>query len=75
MNYLLWRSQWGAHSRIGNAVPVEVVWDKILTAPDSSSLDIYDHEKKIGVCHWLAGVGDSPGARTENFPKIYAGRR
>ena len=26
MNFLLWRSQSGAHSQIGSAVPVEVVW-------------------------------------------------
>ncbi|MGO8696490.1 MAG: hypothetical protein ACLQVY_02040 [Limisphaerales bacterium] len=67
MNYLLWRSQWGPHSRIGNSVPVEVVWDKILTAPDSSALDVYDHEKKIGVCHWLADVGGLSGGASRNL--------
>jgi hypothetical protein len=73
MNYLLWRSQWGAHSRIGNSVPVEVVWDKILTAPDSSALDLYEQEKKIGVCHWLANVGSaSPGVNQKLSPADYA---
>src|SRR5208283_4339849 len=72
MNYLLWRSQWGPHSGIGNSVPVEVVWDKILTAPDSSALDLFDHEKKIGVCHWLANVGSSSPGLNRNQPADYA---
>jgi hypothetical protein len=72
MNYLLWRSQWGAHSRIGNAVPVEVVWEKILSAPDTSSLDIYDHEKKVGICHWIANVGNSPLASNKILADDYA---
>lgn len=59
MNFLLWRSQEGAHSKIGSAVPVDVVWDKILTAPDSSKLDIYDHKKKIGFCEWIATTGQA----------------
>ena len=67
MNYLLWRSQWGAHSRIGKSVPVAVVWDKILTSPDSSALDVYDHDKKIGVCHWLADVGGSRAGANRNL--------
>ena len=72
MNFLLWRSQWGAHSRIGNAVPVEVVWEKILTAPDNSSLEIYDHERKIGNCHWLANVGNSPLSENNNISDDYS---
>lgn len=71
MNCLLWRSQWGAHSRIGNEVPVEVVWDKILTAPDNSSLEIYDHENKIGNCHWTANVGNSPLSENKNISDDY----
>jgi hypothetical protein len=72
MNVLLWRSQTDAHSRIGNAVPVEVVWEKILTAPDNSSLEIYDHERKIGNCHWLANVGNSPLSENKNISDDYS---
>ena len=36
MNYLLWQSQYGGHSLFGSALPAEVVWDKILNAPDNS---------------------------------------
>jgi len=72
MNGLLWRSQWGAHSRLGSAVPAEVVWEKILTAPDLSSLDIYDHDKKIGSCNWMANVGNSPLASNKVLADDYA---
>jgi hypothetical protein len=59
MNYLLWRSQSGGHGSFGNALPAEAVWDKILTAPDNSTLDIYDHDVKTGVGRWTAGMADS----------------
>jgi hypothetical protein len=72
MNYLLWRSELSAHSGLGNAVPVAVVWDKILTAPDSSTLELDDHDKKIGVCHWLANVGDSPRGSNRNLSDDYS---
>ena len=60
MNYLLWRSQTGGHGVFGSALPAEAVWDKILTAPDDSPLDIYDHDVKTGVGRWAAGMADSP---------------
>ncbi len=72
MNFLLWRSQSGAHSQIGSAIPVEVVWDKILTAPDNSSLDIYDHEKRTGFCQWMATVGGAAQALNQSLSKDYA---
>jgi hypothetical protein len=72
MNGLLLRSQWGAHSRIGSAVPAEVVWEKILSAPDTSSLDIYDHSNKVGICHWIANVGNSPLASNKILADDYA---
>jgi hypothetical protein len=62
MNFLLWRSQWGDSSRIGNEAPLNVIWQKILTAPDNSSLDVYDHDKKIGFCHWTVISGEAAAA-------------
>jgi hypothetical protein len=59
MNYLLWRSEAGGHSAFGSALPAQIVWDKILTAPDISDLNIYDHEVKTGLGHWSAGMADS----------------
>ncbi len=72
MNGLLWRSQYGAHSRLGSAVPAEVVWEKILSAPDTSSMDIFDHDRKVGICHWIANVGNSPLSSNKILADDYA---
>ena len=60
MNYLLWQSQFGGHSAFGSSLPPQGVWDKILTAPDNSALDIFDHETKTGFGRWTAGLAESP---------------
>jgi hypothetical protein len=60
MNYLLFRSQWGGHSSLGNSVPLEMVWTKILTAPDNSTLDIYSRDERIGLGRWEVGAANSP---------------
>jgi hypothetical protein len=71
MNCLLWRSQSSAHSGIGSAIPVQIVWDKILTAPDPSKLDIYDHDKKTGFCEWIATVGSATQALNQSLSEDY----
>ncbi len=58
MNVLLWRSEFAGASRLGNTVPVEVVWQKILSAPDDSALEILMHGKKMGFCRWIPNVGE-----------------
>jgi len=62
MNYLLWRSEFDGGSNIGALTPVKVVWNKILTAPDNSSLEIFDHERRIGFCHWTVTSGEAAAA-------------
>jgi hypothetical protein len=57
MNVLLWRTEFGDRTRFGGAVPVEMVWEKILTAPDNSSLEITHHGEKTGHCGWTPNVG------------------
>jgi hypothetical protein len=65
MNYLLWRSEFGGGRQSGSPVPVETVWRKILTAPDSSSLEIFHLGRKVGSCRWTAMAGhDQPGKKT-----------
>lgn len=58
MNVLLWRAEYGAAPSAGAAVPAAVIWQKMLTAPDTSSLAVYHHGKKIGFCHWMTSVGE-----------------
>ncbi len=58
MNVLLWRAEYGQRDAAHTSVPVAVVWHKMLTAPDTSSLTILHHGKKIGFCHWMTSIGE-----------------
>src|SRR5665213_3525079 len=58
MNILLWRAEFGSH---GDDVPVpqELVWRRILTAPDASSLGVYQNGRRTGYCEFSTGVGQA----------------
>lgn len=58
MNVLLWRSEFRGVTGFGSSIPVEVVWEKILTAPDDSTLEIMQRGKKAGYCRWRPNVGE-----------------
>jgi hypothetical protein len=62
MTYLLWRTEYVGHSELGSSVPVELVWRKILTAPDDSALQILHNGKKLGYCRWAANMGQDQAA-------------
>src|SRR5690349_6315045 len=57
MNVLLWQTEFGSR-RQGGAVPVETVWEKILTAADDSSLTVFHEGKLVGACHLRTAVGE-----------------
>ena len=57
MTYLLWRSEYVGHNQVGTSIPVELVWRKILTAPDNSSLEIMHEGKKVGYCRLASNLG------------------
>ncbi len=70
MNVLLWRAETQAPGQAGAAIPVATVWHKMLEAQDASSLDIYYHAQRLGVCRWGTRVlavppAGSAGAETE----------
>jgi len=65
MNLLLWRAEYGGRNSGGSPVPPAVVWQKMLTAPDSSSLTVLHHGKKIGFCQWVTSVGEELAHLTE----------
>jgi hypothetical protein len=58
MNVWLWRAEYGGKDTTSGPVPVEVVWRKMMTAPDSSSLTIFYQGQKVGFCHWTTAVGE-----------------
>jgi hypothetical protein len=55
MNVLLWRAEYGSRSR-GTPVPLDLVCRKILTAPDASSLSVYQDGEKIGFCEFSTSI-------------------
>jgi len=65
MNILLWRSEYGAH---GGKIPVplDLVWRKILTAPDISSLTIYQDRRQSGFCEFSTSVEQEMAKLDEN---------
>ena len=71
MNALLWRSEF-AGKNVAASVPPSAVWEKILTAPDDSSLSINLEGRKLGYLRLRPNVNE--GAATgkiasENEPE------
>ena len=58
MNVLLWRSEFGSRGHIGAPVPADLVWEKVLTSPDNSWLEIRHHGVKTGRAQWAASIGE-----------------
>jgi hypothetical protein len=67
MMALLWRAEFGSGKPLGATVPAPLVFSKILTAPDSSTLEIRNGTNRIGYCRWRPDVGQelATGARME----------
>jgi hypothetical protein len=59
MNVLLWRAEFGEGRESGGSVDPAIVWQKILTAPDDSGLEVRWRGQRIGFCRWAASVGES----------------
>ncbi|HEU6446976.1 MAG TPA: hypothetical protein VFV23_00885 [Verrucomicrobiae bacterium] len=55
MNVLLWRAEYGAHGG-ETPVPVQLVWRKILTAPDASLLSVYENGERTGFCEFTTSI-------------------
>jgi hypothetical protein len=67
MNVLLWRVEFG--TRGGDTpVPAPLVWGKILTAPDASSLSVYQRGERMGYCEIATGVGQQMATFDEGKP-------
>ena len=67
MNVLLWRAEYGVRGS-GIAVPVDLVWRKILTAPDASSLTVYQGREKTGFCEFSTSVEQAMAVLDEDSP-------
>ena len=58
MTVLLWRSEYGTTDFSSTPLAPDLVWEKILTSPDSSSLAILHRGERIGFCHLISSVSD-----------------
>jgi hypothetical protein len=67
MNVLLWRAEYGPRAG-GVPVPADLVWRKILTAPDISSLTIYQDGRKTGFCTFSTSVEQEMAQVDEDKP-------
>jgi hypothetical protein len=57
MNALLWRSEF-AGKEIGAAIPVSLIWQKILTSPDDSGLALNYKGDRLGYVRWAPNIGE-----------------
>ena len=73
MNVLLWRAEVAGRNKIGSTVPIETVWQKMLTAPDISSLEIRHRDKKIGFCRWIPSVPERVDGEIPNVNSVPEG--
>ena len=67
MNVLLWRAEYGPRGG-GVPVPADLVWRKIMTAPDISSLSIFQNGRWTGFCEFSTGVEQEMAQVDEEKP-------
>jgi hypothetical protein len=67
MNVLLWRAVYDSHG-VGVRVPVALVWQKILTAPDISTLYVYQDGQRTGFCELSTSVEQEMATLDEGKP-------
>jgi len=70
MNVLLWRSEFSAAGRLGTPLPPQTVWEKVLTSPDRSELEIRHKGVKVGRAVWSARIDETPTATWLNSDEV-----
>lgn len=67
MNGLLWQAEFGARGG-DTTVPAVLVWRKVLTAPDASSLSVYQKGDRMGYCEFSTSIGQQMAAVDTDKP-------
>ena len=67
MNVLVWRMEYGAHDN-DFPVPEGLVWRKIMTAPEASSLNVFQDGKRTGFCEFSTSIGQEMAQMDETKP-------
>jgi hypothetical protein len=66
MNGLLWRAEYGSQQTA--PVGLQTVWERVLTAADSSSLQVYHQKELLGVIRWTPSITAVEDASSTNDP-------
>jgi len=74
MTVLLWRAEYGPRDAGADDVPARLVWRKVLTAPDPSSLSIWQGDRRLGFGHWVTSVGEEFAELDEAPPEGLLGK-
>ena len=69
MHALLWKNEYTRETG-GAHVPLDLVWAKILTAPDNSLMEIRQHGSKVGFVRWIPNLGEESTAETPSENKF-----
>lgn len=69
MNGLLIYREFGGGARMGESVPFEVVWEKILEAPDPSVLQVSLRGQKVGYVRWSPNIIELPQTTEQGIPQ------
>ena len=64
---LIWRAEYGARDH-ETPVPESLVWQKILTAPEASSLNLIQAGKRTGFCELSTSIGQEMARLDDNLP-------
>jgi len=67
MNVFVWRAEYGSREA-GLRVPESLVWRKIMTAPEASSLSVFQNGKRTGFCEFSTAVGQEMALLDESKP-------
>lgn len=67
MNVLVYRAEYSSKDN-ELPVPTSLVWRKIMTAPEASSLNVFQAGKRTGFCEFSTGVGQEMAQMDENRP-------
>jgi len=59
MNTWLWRLEYGRSKQTGDHASTSIVWQRILTAPDHSVMEVSYRGKRIGFFRWMPNIGES----------------
>ncbi len=67
MNVLVWRAEYGSRDN-DFPVPESLIWRKIMTAPEASSLNVFQDGKRTGFCEFSTSVGQEMALLDETKP-------